>query len=498
MLRAILLSSLFLNLGLLLGRLSGFFREVLVASAFGASFEADIVVLMLTVPDLMVSLLMGGAMGAMLVPSFSNNPAEARKLLYQTAVIFGLMFTLVAGGLYWQVQTLVTILVPGFDPGQVETAGDALKDVLWLIPLTVLAGVTTAYLHYQNRFVTASLGTLIVNCSIILGLYLVILNLASIETLAAFVLLGGLLRFGSQVGVIRPGFRLIRSFRPFLLRKSMLIQYCQAMLSGSLLFLFPVAARAFASFGETGSVAIFNYSIRLIDFPLAVCISFIAVVLFPRLSQSFISSPELHRQYIKYGIQATLALAVLATITLISLSDHYAAFVYQHGAMSESNVEMIAILISAGLLVLPLQGLAVYTTAIFNSRADTKTPMIINGVGFLFFMGLVNTGFFGAGLLAIMWGLVSSFTLICLLQLMLLKIENFSWAEVYLDRSFLYGGIFAVGLSVVVNQWIAGLQLYPGFSLLLGFLTALLCLLGMALFYSEIRTFIRDGSGMIK
>ncbi len=64
MLRAILLSSIFLNTGLLLGRISGFIREALVAASFGASSEADIVVLMLTVPDLMVSLLMGGAMGA--------------------------------------------------------------------------------------------------------------------------------------------------------------------------------------------------------------------------------------------------------------------------------------------------------------------------------------------------------------------------------------------------------------------------------------------------
>jgi len=60
MFKALLVSSLFLNLGLLLGRLSVFAREAFIASAYGATAKADIVVLMLTAPDLLVGILMGG------------------------------------------------------------------------------------------------------------------------------------------------------------------------------------------------------------------------------------------------------------------------------------------------------------------------------------------------------------------------------------------------------------------------------------------------------
>ena len=153
MLRAILISAILLNLGLFLGRLSGFLREALVAANFGVSFEADIVVLMLTVPDLMVSLLMGGAMGAVLIPAFTQSPANARVLLYQAMFIFALLFCIIAAGLNWQVGVLVSLLVPGFDSFQVQRAASALDLVLWLIPLTVLAGTTTAYLHSKNKFI---------------------------------------------------------------------------------------------------------------------------------------------------------------------------------------------------------------------------------------------------------------------------------------------------------------------------------------------------------
>ena len=59
MLKKILLSSLYLNIGLLLGRLTGFVREAFVAANYGVSEKADIVVLMLTVPDLLVAILCG-------------------------------------------------------------------------------------------------------------------------------------------------------------------------------------------------------------------------------------------------------------------------------------------------------------------------------------------------------------------------------------------------------------------------------------------------------
>lgn len=497
MLRAILLSSIVLNIGLLLGRFSGFIREALVAASFGATFEADIVVLMLTVPDLMVSLLMGGAMGAILIPAFSQNPEIARKLLYQSAMIFLLLFCIVTAGIYWQVQALVTLLVPGFDSDQIEEAVNVVRIVLWLIPLTVLAGTTTAYLHYQNRFITPSLGTLIVNCTIIVGLYLVFIEQGSIETLAAFVLMGGFLRFASQVIVIRPGYSPVKSFRPFLLRQPMIVQYGQAMLSGSLLFMFPVVARAFASLEGPGNVAILNYSVRLVEFPLAVGVSFLTVVLFPKLSESFNSNQRQHRQYIKYGIQATLALSLLATITLILLVDEYSLFVFGYGEMSKTNVENIAMLISVGLLVLPLQGLSVYITAIFYSRANTRTPMLINGFGLLFFVGALNLGLFGSGLLAIMWGLVAGFAIICALQLITLKIENLNWASIYWDKPFLLGGICAIGFSILFNQWIVGLQLFLWLKLLMGLGGALFCLLVIALFYPEIRAVLKSRLGII-
>ena len=52
-----------MNLGMLLGRLSGFGREALIANQLGASSQADVAILALLFPDLLANLLAGGAMG---------------------------------------------------------------------------------------------------------------------------------------------------------------------------------------------------------------------------------------------------------------------------------------------------------------------------------------------------------------------------------------------------------------------------------------------------
>ena len=94
MFRAILLSSIVVNAGILLGRLAGFAREALIAKNFGVSSEADVVILLLTVPDILVNLLVGSALTAALIPEFLAKPDQARNIWGQVLLAAGLFFSL--------------------------------------------------------------------------------------------------------------------------------------------------------------------------------------------------------------------------------------------------------------------------------------------------------------------------------------------------------------------------------------------------------------------
>lgn len=88
--KKIFLSALIVSLGLFIGRFSGFLREIIIANNFGATENSDFIVLLLTTPDFLVNLLMGGAMSMALVPEFKKLNEEDSQLLYKqvTSVMF--------------------------------------------------------------------------------------------------------------------------------------------------------------------------------------------------------------------------------------------------------------------------------------------------------------------------------------------------------------------------------------------------------------------------
>jgi len=492
MIKTILLSTLVLNIGLLLGRLSGLVRESIVATTYGTSSQADIVVLMLTVPDLLVNILVGGAMGAVLIPEFNSSPSNAKKLLFQAALFFGIVFTLISTLLYWQSYTLVELLAPGFENTQTLQASIGLGWVMWLVPLTVLAGIVTAYLHSKNKFAIASLGTLIINITIIAGLLLVYFGFGSIFWVAMFVLLGGALRLLSQLISVGIKWYPIQSFDSILLNKGILLRYMQALLSGSILLFIPVLAKAFASYSGEGSVAIMNYSTRLIEFPLAIAITVFTVTLFPRLSDSFINNKKLYNKLVGYGSQATLGISILIMIALILLSSHYVDVVFNYGNMQTGDLFTIQQLISIGLFILPLQGMSFFLTAVFHSQKNTKVPLIINSIGLLVFIMIYINSIFGNNLESIMWAMVCSYGLTFVLQLFLLKIDDLKIGQVFLNSEFV-AGLFVSSVTLyLLVSWVNNANFNSIIILFIAVLVGLLSLIILAVFNQEFRVLIKN------
>lgn len=491
MFKSLLISSLVLNIGLMVGRLSGFFRESIMAMTYGVTSEADIVVLMLTVPDLLVNILVGGAMGVVLIPEFNANPDKAKKLLYQAMVFFGVIFTLISATLYWNSYYLIEILAPGFDNKQIVRSSLAIKWVIWLVPLTVLSGVVTSYLHSKNKFIVASLGTLIINITIIIGLVLVYLGFGSIFMLAMFVLLGGLLRLVSQLISSGVHFNFRRYFDVILINKSILSRYLQAFLSGSVLLLIPVVSKAFSSYSGEGSVAIMNYSTRLIEFPLAISITVFVVVLFPRISDSFLNNKKMFNKLVVYGVQIITGISLLIMVALTLLNEHYVDIVYNHGSMTPSDLIYIQRLTLIGMIALPLQGVTLFLTSVFHAQRNTQTPLIINSIGLLIFILIFISNVLDNNLVSIMQTVILVYILTTTLLIVALKIEGLKIQQIFLSLEFVLGllvSLFLLSLSII---WIENLNMGSGSIMTISIFIGIIFILVFALFNQDFRLFLR-------
>ncbi|WP_299204809.1 lipid II flippase MurJ [uncultured Amphritea sp.] len=393
MLKKIIISSVLLNLGVMLGRLSGFAREAVLAGSLGVSAEADVAVLILSVPDLLVNILVGGALSAALIPSLSDKSRDTKIFFIQALLFFTLLFIAVTFVLLMCVGSLVELLAPGFSAYQSDLSIKGLSIVLWLIPLTVASGVVSAYLQADNRFFVPSLGTLVINITIIFGLFFIVTKDNSLSILAFFVILGGLLRLIMQyVAALNIDGRPRFCLTPWLIDRDLLKRYIQVAGAGSLILCFPVIARAFASINGSGDVAEFSYALKLVEFPLALTVTFLSVVFFPRLARSFSDNLSLFGNLSVWGLRITFFLASVSAVSMWVISNSIANLVYGYGEMEIQAVEQVSRVFDIGIWSIVGMGITVFTAAIFNAARDSKTPLIINVLTLFFLIASLYLG----------------------------------------------------------------------------------------------------------
>lgn len=381
MLKSLLYSALYINLGLLLGRVAGFLRDVLIASNYGASAEADVVVLVLSVPDFLVNVLVGGGLAAALVPSFSEHAATKRVLWFQSALIVGIAFSLLAVILLLKLELVVSVLAPGFSPSQVQVAELLLSIIIWLVPLTAVTGVMGAYLHAHNRFFVASLGTLVINLFIIAGFACAGDELEYLYLVMVFALLGGVARLVMQFAAgVRISGAPQTTLKHWYVSSDLITRYVQVAGAGCLLLSYPMILRAAASMLGSGQVAQLTYAQRLIDLPLLLAVTFVATVLFPRMAAAYFSDFRMFERLTVWGMRVTIFSSALVVVVVTNIPDELFGLVYGYGNMTPSLIEAGAELLKIGILGVPFIGVSTFVAVSFQAQKDARTPLLINVV----------------------------------------------------------------------------------------------------------------------
>lgn len=380
---SLLRSGLWLSAGIAVGRVAGFVREVILARAYGTGPEADVAVLVLTLPDSLLNLLIGSAMGLALVPALAaqrqrNGVSGVDRLQTQVAVLAAGLGLLLSIGTVFGAAAVVQALAPGLHPEQVSRASDLVATALWAIPLTVLSAVLGAGLQERERFATTALGTLWFNGAVIVAL---LLWQGTLAAMAWAMVAGAALRLAIQLAEWRSaggGW----AWGPWTPERRMLIAYLEALGAGAALVLLPIAGRWFASFAGEGAIARYTYATRLYELPLQVLVTVFATAIFPRFTQLLAindaRAPQLR----------DLALAVVAVAAFgAALIGLVAAPWLIQIAFRLQDPEVAAI-VRALLPGLPLAGGIAVLQAWYAARNDTRTPLLASTAGVLVFLAL--------------------------------------------------------------------------------------------------------------
>ncbi len=369
----------------LLGKLTGFMAQAVVAARFGTGPEKSAFDVAMVVPDFLF-LFTGGTLAVVLVPVLTawsvRDLQEAAQLA--TTVAFLTVGALTAAGLLiaWSAPFWVRrVFGPGL-PLPVQDQAIGLLRVLWLVAVLFgFSGILTAVLHSARRFVWPALGSVLADGGPIIGALLLARPLG-IQGLAWGVILGALF----HILILLPGLRgwpwiWAMNFRHAGLRTVGALLIPRALIVSLAYFQIAWGYRLVGGL-EAGAVAALAYGWRLMQVPQTLISTSLAIVLLPTLSAHLARGDrETMRRDLGWALGVAGTLAALAGGILWFGGETLVRGLLARGAFGEASVEAVG---SALRMFAP--GLLTYTVAelvarAFYARHDFLRPLAAATVG---------------------------------------------------------------------------------------------------------------------
>jgi putative peptidoglycan lipid II flippase len=403
-----------LSLALLLAsRLLGLVRESAQAAAFGTSGLADVVVLMLTLPDWLAGVLASGALAYVLLPAWAGQ-ARSHVAATERKVAWGL----VAGGgalalllLLWR-QTAVGWLASGLPPDMLPAAASAMVWSALALPAALLAGLWTTRLQHERDFTGMYFANLVVNVILIAAILWAATRVPAahaMPSLGAGLLAAMFLRLGwlrwrtprvasSDTGASRADAAAL-PLPPV---------WLWAVLSAGLPLALPFAARSIASQAGEGALATFNYAWKLVELPLILAIQLVATLAFPNIAKALASGDSAATAgAVRGAIALAWALACAAAAALLAGAPSIAQLLFGWGRMEPPALARVAHWGALGAWGLLPQALIAVALTVLAARGRMKTAVIAYGAALALLLGYAT------------WGASDGATLMVLLDLLL-------------------------------------------------------------------------------
>lgn len=366
----------------------GLVRDVLIARIFGSEDAADAFFVAFRIPNFFRRLFSEGAFSQAFVPVLSDLKAnrkqpEIHQFINRVAGTLGsalLLFTLLG---VIAASGVTLLFAPGFwdEPSKFELTRDLLRITFPYLLFISLAGFSGAILNTYNRFSAPAATPILLNLSLILAaLFATDWFAMPIFALAWGVLVAGVLQLIFQL--------------PFLMRIHLLPvpqwhwldSDVKRVLTLMVPFIFGVSVSQInllldtliASFLTNGSVSWLYYSDRIVELPLGVFGIAIATIILPQLSKQHVAQKEEDfNKTLDWAIRMILVISIPATLAIIVLGKPILSTLFQYGAMTQTDIAMATLSLSAYSLGLLGFMLVKVLAPGFFSRQDTRTPVRI-------------------------------------------------------------------------------------------------------------------------
>jgi putative peptidoglycan lipid II flippase len=365
-------------------RLMGIFRDRILASEFGAGDVLDAYYAAFRLPDLVYNLLILGAVSAGLIPVFTmlltkHKNDEAWKLINSILNILSVGLIVVCVLLFISASWLIPLITPGFPPEKMDMV-IRLSQIMFLSPLFLgLSSIFSSILQSFRKFVVYSIAPLFYNLGIIIGaLYLV--KPFGVYGLAWGVVLGAVMHMIVQfVPTFTVGYKYTFDFD---FKNKYVVQVAKLMVPRTLALAITqinfLIITLVASTLAAGSLAIFNLSNNLQNFPLGIFGVSLAVAALPVLSA--LTAEHKMKDFVKAmssTLRQILFFIIPISVLLYVLRAQIVRVLFGAGRFDWYDTRLTAACLAIFCIGLFAQGAFPLVIRGFYALHNTKTPFYV-------------------------------------------------------------------------------------------------------------------------
>jgi putative peptidoglycan lipid II flippase len=378
-------AALLLASSVLLSRVLGYAREMLLAYRVGAGAETDAYYAAFQIPDLLNYLLAGGALSIAFLPLYAKQLARGEAGAAQLfATVLGSLSTVAVVLtllLWWFAEPLVALQFPRFDAETQELTVRLTRIVLPGQICFIAGGIVNATLLARDRFGASAVAPLLYNAGIIAGGLLLAPAIGGGVEGFAWGALGGAVLGPLAAPLIDARGRVAIRWRLAPFDRAFLRYLAVAaplMLGQTLLTVDEWYERWFGALLGEGTVAHLAYARRLMLVPVAVVGQAIAAAALPTLSRLYAEGKltELN-QLVLRTLQAGFALAIFGAAGVWAVSPALVEVIYQRGAFTPADTLAVSAILSVMAFAVPAWILQQIAARAFYARGDTWRPMLL-------------------------------------------------------------------------------------------------------------------------
>jgi len=383
------LQSIFTNsFGILFSRVTGLFRDVLMASALGASVWSDMFFIAFKLPNLFRRIFAEGAFTQAFMPSFV---ASKHKGVFATAIFLRFLLFLMSISVLITLfpEPITKLLAWGWDAQKIADTAPLTAINFWYLDLIFIVTFFATLLQYKDHFATTAMSTALLNLSMISALYLYMKEdpKTVAYALSFAVLIGGSLQIVAHVIAIRH-FNLNKILLggwKYRKRKDVEEEkehfhslFLPGILGNSTPQISAFVDTILATFLITGSVSYLFYANRIFQLPLAIIAIATATVLFPAVSKALKNGQEeVAYQHLSQAFWLLTFLLGAAMLGGILLAEPIVWLLFERGKFTQvQTLDTVAVLQMYMIGLLPFGLSKLFSLFLYASHRHKKAAKI--------------------------------------------------------------------------------------------------------------------------